>query len=222
MTDDPELRRKTIALVGLMGAGKTTIGRRLAERLQLPFRDADAEIELAAARSVSEIFQDLGENEFRSGEHRVIARLLGDAPHVLATGGGAYLHADTRALMRERAVTVWLKADLEVLARRVSRRDTRPLLRGKDPLQVLRAQAEARYPFYAQADVTVELGDASQQTAVEKVLTAVQAFSRARPDPGSGSAGPTTSSTDPRFAGEDTLQQETLEHFPVQPSREKL
>lgn len=211
MTDDPELRRRTIALVGLMGAGKTTIGRRLAERLQLPFRDADAEIELAAARSVSEIFHDLGENEFRSGEHRVIARLLGDPPHVLATGGGAYLHADTRAVMRERAVTVWLKADLEVLARRVSRRDTRPLLRGKDPLQVLRAQAEARYPFYAQADVTVELGDASQQAAVERVLTAVRAFLSAGPD-----------ETDAGFAGEDTLQQENQAHFPVQPSREKL
>jgi shikimate kinase len=211
MTDDPELRRKTIALVGLMGAGKTTIGRRLAERLKLPFRDADAEIELAAARSVSEIFQDLGENEFRSGEHRVIARLLSDAPHVLATGGGAYLHADTRALMRERAVTVWLKADLEVLARRVSRRDTRPLLRGKDPLQVLRAQAEARYPFYAQADVTVELGDASQQAAVDKVLTAVGAFLSAHP------CGP-----DPRFAGKDTLQQGNQAHLPVQPSREEL
>jgi shikimate kinase len=222
MTDVPELRRKTIALVGLMGAGKTTIGRRLAERLKLPFRDADAEIELAAARSVSEIFQDLGENEFRAGEHRVIARLLGDPAHVLATGGGAYLHAETRALMRERAVTVWLKADLEVLARRVSRRDTRPLLRGKDPLQVLRAQAEARYPFYGQADVTVELGDASQQAAVEKVLTAVREFLSACPGPGSGSAGPTTSSTDPRLAGEDTLQQGNQAHFPVQPSREKL
>jgi shikimate kinase len=204
MTDDPELRRKTIALVGLMGAGKTTIGRRLAERLNLAFRDADAEIELAAARSVSEIFQDLGENEFRSGEHRVIARLLGDPPHVLATGGGAYLSADTRALMRERAVTVWLKADLEILARRVSRRDTRPLLRGRDPLQVLRAQAEARYPFYAQADVTVELGDASQQAAVDQVLTALRAFTGAQ------------------IAGEDALQQGNLQPFPVQPNGEKL
>jgi shikimate kinase len=178
MTDDPELRRKTIALVGLMGAGKTTIGRRLAERLKLPFRDADAEIELAAGRTVSEIFEDLGETEFRAGEQRVIARLLGDAPHVLATGGGAYLNADTRALLRERAVTVWLKADLEVLARRVSRRDTRPLLRGRKPIEVLHAQAEARYPFYAQADVMVELGDSSQQTAVDEVLKAVKAFTR--------------------------------------------
>jgi len=218
MTDDPELRRKTIALVGLMGAGKTTIGRRLAERLKLPFRDADAEIELAAGRSVGEIFQDLGETEFRSGEHRVIARLLGDPPHVLATGGGAYLNAGTRALMRERAVTVWLKADLEVLARRVSRRDTRPLLRGRDPLQVLRAQAEARYPFYAQADVTVELGDASQQAAVEAVLTAVRAFAA----PGSGSAGPRMNSEAPGFADKDALRQGNLEPLPVQPNREKL
>jgi shikimate kinase len=202
MTDDPELSRRTIALVGLMGAGKTTIGRRLAERLKLPFRDADAEIEIAAGRTVSEIFENLGETEFRAGEQRVIARLLGDPPHVLATGGGAYLSADTRALLRERAVTVWLKADLEVLARRVSRRDTRPLLRGRNPLEVLRAQAEARYPYYAQADVTVELGDSSQHAAAEEVLTAVRAFIRA--------------------PGEDALQQGDPELFPVQPNGEKL
>jgi shikimate kinase len=208
MTDDSELRRKTIALVGLMGAGKTTIGRRLAERLKLPFRDADVEIELAAGRSVSEIFQDLGETEFRAGEQRVIARLLGDPPHVLATGGGAYLREDTRALLRQRAVTVWLKADLGVLARRVSRRDTRPLLRGRDPLQVLRAQAEARYPFYAQADVTVELAEGSQPAAVETVVKALGAFIEAGPPPRSG--------------GENALQQENAELLPVQPNREKL
>lgn len=159
-----------------MGAGKTTIGRRLAERLRLPFRDADAEIELAAGRTVTEIFQNLGETEFRAGEQRVIARLLGDPPHVLATGGGAYLNSHTRALLRERAVTVWLKADLEILARRVSRRDTRPLLRGGDPIQVLRAQAEVRYPVYAEADVTVELSDGSQHAAVEEVIAAIEAF----------------------------------------------
>ena len=213
--DDPELRRKTIALVGLMGAGKTTIGRRLAERLKLPFRDADAEIELAAGRTVSEIFENLGETEFRAGEQRVIARLMGDPPHVLATGGGAYLNDDTRMLLRERAVTVWLKADLEVLARRVSRRDTRPLLRGRSPLEVLRAQAAARYAVYAQADVTVELGDSSQQAAVDEVLTAIQAFTSARPGPGSGSAAP-------RFAGKDALQQGNPELFPVHPDRKKL
>lgn len=159
-----------------MGAGKTTIGRRLAERLKLPFRDADAEIELAAGRTVTEIFQNLGETEFRAGEQRVIARLLGDPPHVLATGGGAYLNSHTRALLRERAVTVWLKADLEVLARRVSRRETRPLLRGRDPIQVLRDQAQTRYPIYAEADVTVELNDGSQLLAVEEVLAAIEAF----------------------------------------------
>jgi shikimate kinase len=178
MTDDPELRRKTIALVGLMGAGKTTIGRRLAERLKMPFRDADAEIERAAGRTISEIFRDRGEAEFRSGEQRVIARLLGETPHVLATGGGAYLNADTRALMRERALTVWLKADVEVLARRVGRRDTRPLLHARDPLEVLRELAQTRYPFYAEADVTVELGDNLQQAAVDEVLTALRAFTR--------------------------------------------
>lgn len=159
-----------------MGAGKTTIGRRLAERLKLPFRDADAEIELAAGRTVTEIFQNLGETEFRAGEQRVIARLLGEPPHVLATGGGAYLNSHTRALLRERAVTVWLKADLEILARRVSRRETRPLLRGRDPIQVLRDQAQTRYPIYAEADVTVELNDSSQLVAVEEVLAAIEAF----------------------------------------------
>jgi shikimate kinase len=203
MTDDPELRLKTIALVGLMGAGKTTIGRRLADRLKLPFRDADAEIELAAGRSVSEIFQDLGETEFRAGEQRVIARLLGDPPHILATGGGAYLNGDTRALLRTRAVTVWLKADLELLARRVSRRDTRPLLRGRNPIEVLRAQADARYPFYAQADVTVELAEASQQVAVDEVLAAVRAFRLVCP-------------------GETAPQPENPEHFSVHPDPEKL
>ncbi|MBC6981003.1 shikimate kinase [Caulobacter sp. 17J80-11] len=171
---DPELCRRTIALVGLMGVGKTTVGRRLAKVLSLPFRDADVEIEKAAGRSVSDIFADLGEPEFRAGEHRVIARLLNGPPQVLATGGGAFVHEKTRALLREKAITVWLKTDLEILARRVTRKDTRPLLRGKDPLAVLKAQAEVRYPLYAEADLIVDTGDGSHGRAVDAVLSALK------------------------------------------------
>jgi shikimate kinase len=174
MSEEPPLNRRTIALVGLMGVGKTTVGRRLAQILGMPFFDADVEIERAAGRSVSDIFAELGEPEFRAGEHRVIARLLKGPPHVLATGGGAFLHAETRRLLREHAVTVWLKADLEVLAARVTRRDTRPLLRGRDPIEVLRVQAEARYPFYAEADLVVEAGTGSHQQAVAAVIDALR------------------------------------------------
>lgn len=166
---------RTIALVGLMGVGKSTVGRRLASRLGLPFHDADREIEAAAARSVSDIFAELGEGEFRAGEHRVIRRLLEGPPIVLATGGGAYLHAGTRALFRERAITVWLKADLDVLAERVGRRDTRPLLRGRDARQVLAELAEARYPVYAEADLTVESGEGAHARTVESVVEALKA-----------------------------------------------
>lgn len=167
------LNAKTIVLVGLMGSGKSTIGRRLAERLGMPFRDADAEIEAAAGRSISEIFAAYGEQAFREGERRVIARLLDEPPHVLATGGGAFVDPTTRALINTKAVSVWLKTDLEVLARRVKRRDTRPLLAGKDPIQVLNDQAAARYPSYAEAEVTVETGDVAHQAAVEAVLAAL-------------------------------------------------
>ncbi|HWE44547.1 MAG TPA: shikimate kinase [Caulobacteraceae bacterium] len=169
-----ELSQRTIALVGLMGVGKSSVGRRLAKTLEMPFHDADEEIERAAQRTVSEIFQDLGETQFRDGEHRVIARLLAGPPHVLATGGGAFLHAKTRTVMKENAVTVWLKADLELLAQRVARRDTRPLLRGKDPIEVLRVQAEARYPVYAEADLTVDCGDGSHQAAVAAIIQALE------------------------------------------------
>lgn len=164
------LRRRTIALVGLMGVGKSSVGRRLANALDLPFRDADAEVEAAAGRSISDIFADLGEAAFREGERRVIARLLDQPPHVLATGGGAFMNPETRALIKAKAVSVWLKADLEVLARRIGRKDTRPLLAGKDPMAVLKAQAEARYPAYAEADVTVETGDAAHHVTVDQVI----------------------------------------------------
>jgi shikimate kinase len=173
MTADPRLRRKTIALVGLMGVGKSSIGRRLAAALDLPFRDADAEVEAAAGRTIAEIFESYGEDAFRDGERRVIARLMDEGPHVLATGGGAFVNAETRALIKDRALSVWLRADLELLARRIGRKDNRPLVRGKDPLEVLRDLAEARYPIYAQADVVVETGDTPHNEAVEAVLKAL-------------------------------------------------
>jgi len=166
---------RTIALVGLMGVGKSSIGRRLALALGMPFKDADAEIETAAGLSISDIFTHLGETAFREGERRVIARLLDEPPHVLATGGGALTHPATRALLAEKALTVWLKADLQVLARRVGRRDHRPLVAGKDPLAVLTAQAEARYPHFEAADMIVETGEAAHQVAVEAILNALAA-----------------------------------------------
>ena len=170
------LRRRTIALVGLMGVGKSSVGRRLALALALPFRDADAEIEAAAGRSVADIFAELGEPAFRDGERRVIARLLDQPPHVLATGGGAFMSEETRQLFKSKVISIWLKIDLDVLARRVTRKDKRPLLSGKAPMEVLRDQAEARYPVYALADVTVETGDAAHYEVVAQVIRAVSAY----------------------------------------------
>ena len=167
--------RKTIALVGLMGVGKTSIGRRLATTLGLPFRDADTEIEQAAGRTISDIFTLFGEAAFRDGERRVIARLLDEPPHVLATGGGAFVQEETRNLIKERAISVWLKADLDVLARRVARRDHRPLLVGKDPMTVLQDHVRDRYPAFEQADVVVETGDAAHQVAVDSIISALAA-----------------------------------------------
>lgn len=168
------LRRRTIALVGLMGVGKSSVGRRLASALNLPFRDADAEVEAAAGRTIPEIFASLGEPAFRDGERRVIQRLLEGPAHVLATGGGAFMSPETRDLIKARAVSVWLKADLDILARRVARKDNRPLIAGKDPMDVLQAQAEARYPAYAEADITVETGDAAHHVTVGQVLEALR------------------------------------------------
>ena len=170
------LRHRTIALVGLMGVGKSSVGRRLANALELPFHDADTEVEAAAGRSISDIFSDLGEPAFREGERRVIARLLDQPPHVLATGGGAFVNPDIRALIKSKAISVWLKADLEVLARRVARKESRPLLKGKDPIGVLRDQAELRYPAYGEADVIVETGDAAHHVTVDQVIRALSAY----------------------------------------------
>jgi shikimate kinase len=166
--------RKSLVLVGLMGVGKTTVGRRVARAVGLPFLDADAEIEAAAGRSVADIFAERGEAEFRAGERRVIARLLDGDPVVLATGGGAFLNPETRALIRARAVSVWLKADLEVLVKRVKRRDTRPLLQGRDPREVLERLMAERYPIYAEADLVVETSNSPHDAAVNAVLQALE------------------------------------------------
>jgi shikimate kinase len=164
---------KTIALVGLMGVGKSSIGRRLANALAMPFRDADHEIEAAAGCSVSEIFDKFGEAAFRDGERRVIARLLGAPPHVLATGGGAFNDPETRRLIRANAVSIWLRADLEVLAARVRKRDTRPLVIGKEPIDVLRVQARDRYPTFAEADLVVDTGESPHHITVDAIVRAL-------------------------------------------------
>jgi len=172
------LNTRTIALIGLPGVGKSSIGRRLAAALDMPFRDADEEVERAAGRSISEIFAERGETEFRSGERRVIARLLDEAPHVLATGGGAYMNPDTRRLIREKAVSIWLRADIEVLARRVARKNNRPLLMDRDPLEVLTALAEVRHPVYAEADITIDSVESPHGTAVRAIIDALEAHAR--------------------------------------------
>jgi shikimate kinase len=166
--------QKTLALVGMMGAGKTSLGRKLAARLEVPFRDADHEIEAAAGLSVSEIFEKFGEPYFRDGERRVIARLLGEAPHVLATGGGAFMDAATRAAMQQSALTVWLKAPIAVLMARVKKRDTRPLLKGGDAKQIIEKLLEEREPVYALADITLECADESHSGALERIVTALR------------------------------------------------
>ena len=167
---------RPVVLIGLMGAGKTTVGRRLARRLNLPFVDADAEIESAAGRTVAEIFAEDGEAFFRSGEERVIARLLGSGPHVLATGGGAWMSEKTRDLVARTAISVWLRADLDVLMERVSRRPGRPLLQNPDPRAVMKELMDARYPLYARADITVESREAPHQAIVNDIIQALAAW----------------------------------------------
>ena len=167
------MARRSIVLVGLMGAGKTSIGRRLAARLGLPFRDADAEIELAAGCTISELFDRFGEREFREGERRVIRRLLAGDPLVLATGGGAFMDPDTRATMRREAVSIWLRCRLPVLLRRVAGRTHRPLLANRNPEEVLRRLMSERHPVYAEADVIVDCGDDSADVTTSRVLDAL-------------------------------------------------
>jgi shikimate kinase len=160
-------------LVGLMGAGKSTVGRRLAGRLALPFVDADTEIEEAAGMQIADIFERFGEAYFRDGERRVIARLIDGTPKVIATGGGAFVNDETRALILDQATAVWLDADPAVLADRVRRRDTRPLLRGKDPLEVLTDLAAKRNPLYALAPIRVPSFRAPHEATVAAILEAL-------------------------------------------------
>jgi shikimate kinase len=169
------LGRRSIVLVGMMGAGKSSIGRRVATRLGIPFVDADAEIELAADMTIAEIFAVHGEPYFRAGEARVIARLLERGPQVLATGGGAFMNSQTRSALKEKAVSVWLKADLDVLTRRLKRRNDRPLLKTEDPVATLSNLLQMRDPIYATADVTVLSRDVTHDVIVDEIIAAVSA-----------------------------------------------
>jgi shikimate kinase len=162
-----------IVLVGLMGAGKTSVGRRLAEKLDIPFVDADHEIETAAGKSIADIFAEHGENYFREGERRVIARLLENGKQVLATGGGAFMNEETRTRIKQSGVSVWLKADLELLLKRVSKRNDRPLLRTDDPAAVMKNLIDIRYPVYAEANITVESRDVQHGQMVNDVIKAL-------------------------------------------------
>lgn len=166
----------SIVMVGLMGAGKTSIGRRLAAQLDMPFVDADAEIEAAAGCTIEEIFERHGEAAFRDGERRVIARLLGGPPQIIATGGGAYMDTATRALIAERAISVWLRADLDTLVSRTARRSNRPLLKNRDHRATLDQLMQQRYPVYGEADITVDSHDCPPDETVRAVYNALTAY----------------------------------------------
>lgn len=176
MSGIPSRTSQTIVLVGLMGSGKSSIGRRLAERLGLPFVDADAEIEAAAGCTIEDFFERYGEEEFRKGERRVMQRLLDGPVHVLSTGGGAFIDPETRATIAQAGISVWLRADLETLLDRVGRRSDRPLLKDGDPKEILTALMDERYPIYAEADITVDSTDGPPRITVDRVTDALDAF----------------------------------------------
>jgi shikimate kinase len=169
------LGRRSIVLVGMMGAGKSSVGRRLAQRVGIPFVDADTEIEKAAGMSISDIFAIHGEPDFRAGEARVIARLLDGGPQVLATGGGAFMNPGTRAGIAAKGVSVWLKAELDVLIKRIRRRHDRPLLTTDDPTATLRELIAVRYPIYAEAELTVQSRDVPHEKIVDEIIEALAA-----------------------------------------------
>ena len=164
---------KTVVLVGMMGAGKTSVGRRLAGMLGVPFRDADVEIESAAGCTINDIFERYGEPAFRSGERKVIARLLTDPPHVLAAGGGAFVDEETRQRIKEHAVSIWLRAPLDLLIQRVLRKDTRPLLRNTDSKATLERLLREREPIYAQADIVIESDEGPHDVVVKRIISAL-------------------------------------------------
>ena len=167
---------RSIVLVGLMGAGKSCIGKRLAQYFNMPFVDADREIEAAAGCSISDIFEVHGEQAFRDGERRVIARLLGNPIHVMATGGGAFMDPQTRTLIKEKSISIWLRAELDQLLKRVGRRNDRPLLKNVDQRVKLTELIEIRYPVYAEADVTVDSADGPPEMTMDRVLDALDAY----------------------------------------------
>lgn len=177
----PALGRRSVVLVGIMGAGKSSVGRRLAGRLGVPFVDADTEIEKAAGMTISEIFAKHGEPYFRAGEARVIARLLDGGPQVLATGGGAFMNPETRATVRAKGISIWLRATLDVLSRRIKRRNDRPLLKGADPMETLRRLIDERYPVYAEADLTVESREVPHEAIVDEVIESLRKFLQSNP-----------------------------------------
>ena len=188
------LGRRSIVLVGMMGAGKSSIGRRVATRLGIPFVDADAEIEKAAGMTITDIFAIRGEAEFRAGEARVITRLLEGGPQVLATGGGAFANPDTRAVIAAKGISIWLKAEFEVLMKRIKRRHDRPLLKTDDPGATLRKLMQERDPIYALADLTVQSRDVLHDKIVDEIVNALAvqlgmpgtAGAAASPEPGDG------------------------------------
>lgn len=177
MTDtDPLDVPKTVVLIGMMGAGKTCIGTRLADRIGVAFVDADVEIELAAGCSIADIFEIYGEDAFRDGERRVIRRLLGSPFHILATGGGAFMDAETRAAIDRQAISIWLRADLDLLVSRVGRRDHRPLLKHGNRREILEALIAERSPVFGEADIVVDSGRESPDATVERVIEALRAY----------------------------------------------
>lgn len=165
---------RPIVLVGLMGAGKSTVGRRLAKRLGLPFVDSDTAIEEASGTTTSDLFERYGEHDFRDGERRLVARLIDGTVRVIATGGGAFVDPHTRQLLNERAITVWLDAPVEVLAERTGRRDSRPLLRGPNRSATLTRLSEQRQPMYAEAHIHIRSGDGAHSNVVEAIVAAVR------------------------------------------------
>lgn len=171
-----KLGRRNIVFVGLMGAGKSAVGRMVAQQLKVPFIDTDVEIERVSRMTISELFATYGEEEFRALETRVIKRLLRGGPKVVSTGGGAFINDNTRAHIRRGGISLWLKADLEVLWERVNKRDHRPLLKTENPKATLAALMEKRYPIYAEADVTIESRDVRKEIIATEVLTALARF----------------------------------------------